>query len=81
MQDEKYPGFDLNPIIPEFPVFEYLNTETALKLFESGFTSLDDLTSAPLDVIRKKANLSDSECNEIESLLVKSSDFYKILKG
>lgn len=81
MQNEKYPGFDLNPIIPEFPVFEYLDTQTVLKLFESGFTSLNDLTSAPLDVIREKANLSDSECNEIESLLVKSSDFCKTLKG
>ncbi len=58
MEDKKYPGFDVNPI---FPVYEYLNLTTTLKLCEAGFGSFIKLQSTPLDLIKLQASLSESE--------------------
>jgi hypothetical protein len=67
MEDKKYPGFDVNPI---FPVYEYLNLTTTLKLCEAGFGSFIKLQSTPLDLIKLQASLSESECQEVEALLL-----------
>lgn len=66
MIDEKYPGFDVNSLIP---ISDFFQQVIVLKLFDAGFGYIHHLQNTSLDELKLQAKLSDAEYQEIEKVL------------
>lgn len=72
MYDKRYPGFDVNPLRHE-DEFELLGVETINKLCEAGFRTFREVQATSIDVLRMQAGLSNSESEEVKTMLKRCS--------
>lgn len=66
MIDEKYPGFDLNPLIS---ISDFFQQGTIMKLFEVGIGHIHELQQVSIEEVKVRAGLSDDEYKEIQNIL------------
>lgn len=67
MIDEKYPGFDVNPLIS---ISDFFQQGTIIKLFEVGIGYINELQRVPIEEVKVRAGLSSEECKEIQNILL-----------